>query len=122
MDEKLIINKLLKLAEKQQKILAKLAQAVQEDVEGNKAALKTIWENVAGQSGINPVTPVESVEYAPGGVTPGQPNIETGSTYTVTGAIPEDKRMAFKMAFEQEVAAQKPELADRVGMIFKDPQ
>lgn len=120
--EKTIISKLVSLASKQQKILAKLAQAAQEDVEGTKAYLKGAWETAALNSSISPVTSPQSIEYVPGGAVAGKPHVSTGSTYTITGAIPEDKRLQFKNTFERQLAAQKPDLVDRVGMIFQDPQ
>jgi hypothetical protein len=121
--EKIIISKLVKLAEKQQKILTRLAQATQEeDVEGTKAYLKGAWETAALNAGITPVRSPDSIEYIAGGPVAGKPHVSTGSTYTITGVIPEDKRLEFKNTFERQLAAQKQELVDRVGMIFKDPQ
>lgn len=118
--DKLIIERLFKLAQKQQQILVKLAQAVQEDVEGNKQYLSSAWVTAAVNSGVPGITP-ESIEYMPGGQDKNHPNVTIGSTYTITGIIPEQARMQFKDTFERQVAAQKPDLEGRVGMIFKDP-
>lgn len=117
--DKVIIGKLVALAEKQQKILTKLAQAVQEDVEATKKWLSSAWITAAINSGVPGMTP-ESVDYNPGGPSD-IPNVTEGSIYAVTGVIPDKARLQFKDTFERQIAAQKPELVGRVGMIFKDP-
>jgi hypothetical protein len=120
--DKLILTKLFKLAEKQQMLLTKLAQLSEdkEDIEGNKKYLSKTWMTAAVNSGVPGMTP-ESIEYIPGGTSPDNSNIVISSTYIVTGVIPENARMLFKTNFEKQIAAQKPELDGRVGMIFKDP-
>lgn len=119
--DQLILEKLLKLAEKQQKVLTKLAQAVQEDIEANKQWLSSAWNIAAVNSGVVGSSP-ESIEYVPGGTDPNKPNVTISSTYTVTGVVPVNAREQFKRNFERHIATAKPELDGRVGMIFKDPK
>jgi hypothetical protein len=118
--DKAIIEKLFKVAQKQQDILVKIAQTIQEDVESNKKYLSNAWMTAALNSGIPGISP-ESIDYTPGGPDSNNPNIVISSTYTVTGVIPALSRELFKTNFEKQIASQKPELDGRVGMIFKDP-
>ena len=118
--DKIIIEKLFKVAKKQQDILIKIAQAVQEDIEGNKKYLSNAWVTAALNSGAPGITP-ESIDYTPGGQDSNNPNITISSVYTVTGVIPESVRMNFKNTFEKQVASQRPELDGRVAIIFRDP-
>lgn len=110
MNEKVIIEKLYKLAEKQQKVLIRLAEALEEDIEATKAWIVSAWQTAELNSGILGIPP-ESVEYT---------EATTPTSYTVTGVIPKKERLKFKENFERQVAAQKPELDERIGMMFKD--
>jgi hypothetical protein len=116
--EKQIISKLLKIAENQQKILSKLAQVSQEDVEGNKTYLKSTWQTAGLNSGITAMKD-PYVQYTPGTTDPS--GTITGSNYTLTGEIPVNKREQFLNTFKTQIKTQKPDLEGKVSTIFKDP-
>jgi len=116
--EKLIIQKLLAIAEKQQKVLTKLAQAG-EDVEANKAYLKQAWQTAGLNTGISEMwTP--TVEFTPGGPSSTDPGVTLDGNYVVTGAVPVTQREKFLRTFKAQVASQKPDLDGKVSTIFKD--
>lgn len=103
--EKLILNKLLKIASSQQKILVALAQ--QQDP--NIAYLKSAAQITAPNSGFN----ASSVEVTP---QPGSPSSDAGVTLAagyvvkVGGAPPsEEVRQKFIRQLKGMVAAQKPD-------------
>ena len=116
--DKKIIEKLLSLAEKQQKILTKLAQAAQEDIEGNKAYLASAWQTAGANMGVPTSNPtVEYKEPEPGS----DPGVTLGSSYVVTGPIPANARNKFVTTFKAQISAQKPELDGKVSTIFTGP-
>lgn len=110
-----IINKLVKIAIKQQKILTKLAQMAQETI-NNKSYLKNVWQTAGLNSGIS-VMSSPHVEYVPGELSN---NITTSGSYTVSGSIPTNQRERFSKTFKAQIAAQKPELDGTINLIFND--
>jgi hypothetical protein len=115
--EQKIISKLFAIAEKQQKILMKLAQVQSNEVEANKQFLKTIWQ----QAGSNVRVPEPEVTYTPGSNDEANGHaIVTSDNYTVTGEVPEDFRPQFLEVFKNTISSQKPELDGKVSTIFKD--
>lgn len=116
-NNKLILRKLVALAEKQQKILVKLAQAAQDDSQANIQYLKSTWQTACLNSGVPGATP--TVQYTPGNQQPDGVTIE--GNYMVTGEIPVASREKFLRTFKAQIVAQKPELDGKVSTIFKDP-
>lgn len=119
--DKQIIEKLLSLATKQQKVLTKLAQAnaqYAQNVDANKEYLKRTWQTAGLNTGISAMS-TPTVEYTAGG--PGADGITIGDNYVVSGVIPANQREKFLATFKAQVSAQKPELDGKVSTIFKDP-
>lgn len=116
--EKLIISKLLALAAKQQKILTKMAQAVQDNSQANIKYLKDAWIQSALNTGFPGQTP--EVTYTPGeaGSSPG---VTLSEKYTLKGAVPNNFREKFDRQFKAQLAGQKPDLADKVSIFYLDP-
>lgn len=110
MSDKKIIEKLLKIASNQQKIIEKLAQAIQPTVVDPLALyLKKGLAQVAGLNmGLNDVNVLE-VDKTPEG------------TYMmhITG-VPVPKRQNFVQVMMKQLTTQKPELEGKVGYIFAD--
>lgn len=115
--EKEILTKLVALAEKQQKILVKLAQVAQEDTQANVQYLKSTWQTAALNSGVPGRTP--DVQYTPGSTQ--DDGVVIGGNYMVTGEVPAASRDKFLQTFKAQIASQKPELDGKVSTIFKDP-
>lgn len=117
--EKLIIERLLALATKQQKVLTKLAQAnmQQNETEANKGYLKQTWQVACLNSGVPGHTP--TVEFTPGNTSADGVTVE--GNYMVTGEVPAAQREKFDRTFKAQIAAQKPDLDGKVSVIFKDP-
>jgi hypothetical protein len=116
--EKLIITKLFKIAEKQQKIIHKLAQ-MQSPTDMTKAYLKRTVDVAATNAGIK--VPVgATVSFTPGIQT--EDNVKLDGTYTVmvTGmnASNEATKQTFLKVFKDQVHAQKPELDSKVSVLF----
>lgn len=117
--DKLIINKLLKVALKQQKILMKLAQAVPaDDSQANIQYLKGAWQTAALNSGVTEVLS-PTVQHTPGSTNPD--GVVIGDNYMVTGEMPINKRELMLRQFKNQIASQKPELDGKVSTIFSDP-
>lgn len=116
--EKLIISKLLTLAEKQQKILTKMAQVVQDDSQANISYLKNAWTTAAVNTGFEGHTP--EVTYTPGSAG-SSPGVTLAEKYTLKGAVPNNFREKFDRQFKAQVAGQKPDLADKISIFYLDP-
>jgi DNA-directed RNA polymerase subunit F len=114
--DKLIISKLLAIAEKQQKALNKLAQVGQADPE-TLQYLKSTWQTAALNSGVTESHTPE-VSFTPGSQHDG---VNIGESYVVKGAIPQKTRELFDKNFKNQVKTQKPELDGKVSTIYLDP-
>jgi hypothetical protein len=115
--EKLIITKLFKIAEKQQKIIHKLAQ-IQSPTELTKAYLKRTVDVAATNAGVR--VPVGgTVSFTAGSQ---DADIKIDGTYTVmvTGMNQsnETTKQNFLKVFKDQVHAQKPELDSKVNILF----
>jgi len=113
--DKLIISKLIKVAEKQQNALTKLSQVAQ----GDPATVKYLqgaWQTAALNSGVTAVS-TPTVTYQ--GSQPAAGNVTMGESYTVSGEIPVQNRELMQRNFDNQIKAQKPDLT--VSTIFKDP-
>lgn len=119
----LLAQKLLKIAQNQQKILEKLAQTApptnqMEDVEGTKKYLSSVWQTAGLNAGVvqmsNPF-----VTYTPGSKSESGAMMEGG--YMVRGPIPAAQRQKFQDTFNRQLQTQKPELQGRVSTMFDDP-
>jgi hypothetical protein len=126
--EKQVVLALLKIAEKQQRIIKKLAQTVAENPSGelstvtkpqtdpNVDFIMTAIPAAAVNAGINNVvvTKVDTNKSAP-----------TGSGYMSQTylahimANPGKRGDAFKQLWEKQLATQRPDLVGRVGFIFE---
>lgn len=119
--EKLVISKLLKIAENQQKIITKLAQTV----EGHDPVIDYINNRlvavIAANLGLQGVT-------AETAIISGLPaNADTDGSYhqqesphynTHVAGVPEPKRPEFSQAFMKQLSIQKPNLTDKVSLFF----
>src|SRR5574338_498112 len=109
--EKLIIQKLVSLATKQQKILTKLAQVAQDNSQANIQYLKDAWTTTAVNTGFEGHTP--EVSYTP----PAESNgVTLGEKYTLKGPVPANLREKFDRQFKAYVGGQKPDLAGKVSI------
>ena len=115
--EKQILSKLIALADKQQKILVRLAQAAQDTPEALTSYLKNTWMTAALNSGVTGATP--TVKYTPGSQTATGETI--GDNYMVTGECPVAAREKMLRQFKAQIASQKPDLDGKVSTIFQDP-
>lgn len=119
--EKLIIEKLLALANKQQKVLTKLAQANMqraEDVEGNTKYLQRAWlTTVVNTGAFQGRTP--DVKYTPS--TNANDGVVIEGNYMVSGEVPVQYREKFERQFRSIIDSQKPELDGKVSVMFTDP-
>lgn len=116
--ETLLIKKLFKIALNQQKILEKLAQQQDANIE----YLKRAAEVAASNSGLTGGS--FYIAAKPGGTvtTPsgGQAQTATGYMVTVSGAIKDNRiRQKFMDTLKAQVNAQKPELAN-LSIMFAD--
>jgi hypothetical protein len=122
-----ILAKLLKIAENQQKIIAKLAQTVAENPSGSVSAppqqdpnIEYIMSGIpvaAANSGINNVV-VMKVDKHPSA--PSDSGGVMAETYMAhIKANPGKYGDAFKQTWEKQLATQKPDLVGRVGFIFE---
>lgn len=114
--DKLIIKKLLTIAEKQQKALNKLAQVGQADPEAIQY-LKSTWQTAALNSGVTESHSPE-VSFTPGSQHDG---VNIGESYVVKGVIPQKNRELFDKNFKNQVKTQKPDLDGKVSAIYLDP-
>lgn len=114
--DKLIIKKLLTIAEKQQKTLNKLAQVGQADPE-TLQYLKNTWQTAALNSGVTESHSPE-ISFTPGSQHDG---VNIGEGYVVKGAIPQKNRELFDKNFRNQVKSQKPDLDGKVSAIYLDP-
>lgn len=115
--EKLIITKLLSVAERQQKTLMKLAQVTEADP-GIVQYLKSAWQTAALNSGVTSVSS-PSITFKPGSAE--AEGVMVGENYMVTGECPADKREAMQKNLSNQIKSQKPELDGKVSTIFTDP-
>lgn len=114
MNQKLIIAKLLKIAENQQKVIQKLAQSLQDP---NVAYLQRAWQTATVNSGV-PQSATPEVTVNPGSF---QGNIQVGETYTVNATgVPQSNVLRQKLidTFKTQVKAQKPNLDGKVSVMF----
>lgn len=104
MDEKAVLEKLVKIAVNQQKIIRRLAQLTDDNV----AYLQRAAQVAAVNSGIKELTIPKDVA-----VTLGQDGI-----YSVNATVPagtqQDAITTFIRQFKSQIASQKPDLANRV--------
>lgn len=118
--ENLIIGKLVKIAQKQQSTLIKIAQAAtgtQADPEVVRY-LKSAWQTAALNSGVaTAATP--DVTFIPSSTNADQ--VTLGESYTLKGEIPASNRDTFSRNLQNQIKAQKPELDGKVSTIFLDP-
>jgi uncharacterized protein YdhG (YjbR/CyaY superfamily) len=116
MNQNKIIEKLVKIAETQQKVLAKLAQKTDPKVQENISLLQRAWQSAALNSGVTQVqTP--NVSYNPSKQVD---DTILEDSYIVSGKIPADKRNAMDTNIHKQVKLQKPELAEKVSFIYED--
>jgi hypothetical protein len=120
--DKLIIKKLLKIAQNQQKILGKLAQAVDPNVE----YLKQVANQVGANLGLA-ITTVEVYRNAGHSSSPGSGDgsiIVMPTSYIVNvGGVPNKVpvRQKYSDTFRTQVSAQKadqPDLAKNLSIMF----
>lgn len=134
--EKLIINKLFKLAESQQKVIQKLAQTIGaaslnspkavDDLQNTNPKmsseqvlnyLKSTWTTAAVNSGVGKSSTPE-IEFTPGR---SEGNVQIGENYTVfANDVPNNNDMRKKLidTFKAQIKSQKPELDGKIGIIF----
>jgi hypothetical protein len=125
--EKLVISKLLKIAENQQKIIMKLAQGVTENpsegapaspqTDPNIAYLMGAIPVAAANAGINNVvvTKVDKHDSAPTDTGAVMSDTYTAQIQGITGKQGD----LFKQTWDKQLAAQKPDLVGRVGFFFQ---
>lgn len=125
--EKLVISKLLKIAENQQKIIQRLAQTVAENPSGDLASspqgdptiayLMGAIPVAAANAGINNVvvTKVDKHKSAPTGSGAVMADTYTAQIQGITGKQGD----LFKQMWDKQLAAQKPDLVGRVGFFFQ---
>lgn len=122
--DELIIQKLIKIADKQQQIIKALAQAVQQADPEVVAYLKRAIPVAASQPGIEARASVTDVTFSPGHTEPGtQPGSNTnvhGNYMADISGIPAPKRDAFAKIWQNQLQAQKPELSGIVSYRFID--
>jgi peptide deformylase len=129
--EDLILRQLVKIADKQQKIIQKLAQ--------------TVAENPSGDMNITPPAPMQdpNIEYLMGAIPVAATNVGINNVVVVSvekqpgaqsnsGAIMDNSYMAqikgipvkqsnsFKQEWDKQLTAQKPDLVGHVGFYFID--
>lgn len=112
--DKLIIEKLFKMAEARQKILNKLAQTIQDP---NIVYLQQAWQVAAVNSGI-PQVSSPTITATPGSE---EANTQISGIYTIAAKdIPpkNDLRQKLLNVFKTQLKAQKPDLEDKVSVIF----
>lgn len=114
--EKLILEKLISLASKQQKILTKLAQAVQDNSQANIQFLKDAWTTTAVNTGFEGHTP--EVSFTPSST--GSPGVTLGEKYTLKGPVPANLREKFDRQFKAYVGGQRSDLSDKIAIFYLD--
>jgi hypothetical protein len=127
--EDLILRQLVKIADKQQKIIQKLAQ--------------TVAENPSGDMNITPPAPMQdpNIEYLMGAIPVAAANVGINNVVVISvdkqpsaqpnsGATMDDTYIAqikgiptkqgntFKQVWDKQLATQKPDLVGRVGFAF----
>jgi len=121
MNSKAILQKLLDIASKQQKVLTKLAQAAQDP---NIEYLRQGAQVAAANSGFNAtevnVTPLAASSGT--GFSDNLVNIDPGYIVTVAGSPPDNKlRQKFIDTFKNQCRVQKPDAKwlDNLSISFK---
>lgn len=114
MDSKKVIEKLISIAEKQQKIIQKLAQAQ----DPNIAYLKQVGEAAAINTGAGVPISVQVTANTPQ-ANP-DPGITTTPGYTmrVSGFTTDDMKTKFKTNLDNTLKLQKPELLDNLSVFY----
>lgn len=110
MHNKIILNKLIKIAKNQQKILQKLSEHIEPlpPVDPNIAFIQLAWQVAAVNSGV--------VQVA----TPKVSKSESDATYKLHASnIPEKLKDMVLGAFKKQIQIQKPELTDKVSFKFQ---
>lgn len=119
MDQKKIIEKLIKIAETQQKVIQKLAAMVDEHPKEDPeiAYLMSAIPVAAANAGINNVvvTKVDKHKSAPTGSGAVMADTYTAQIQGISGKQGD----LFKQTWDKQLAAQKPDLVGRVGFFFQ---
>jgi hypothetical protein len=113
--EKLIIAKLLKIAQNQQKLITRLAQAQDTNVEYLRRVAVIAGTNIGATVTESTVVPMQSS-------TTDNVSIPTGYVLSVLG-VPVQLRQKYIDTVKSQVKAQKPEqpeLADNLTINFRD--
>jgi hypothetical protein len=129
--EEQLLAKLLKIAEKQQKAIEKIAQTVAENPSGELAVpgphptqdptieyLMRAIPTAAANVGINNVV-VMKVDKHPSALSDSGATMEDTYVAQIKG-IPGKLGDTFKQTWDKQLAAQKPDLVGRVGFFFAD--
>lgn len=119
-NEKELLVQLFKLATKQQKIIERLAQ--DQKAEENIQYLTRACQTAAANCGFT-ATDVHASHSGAGAVNgPNTSSITTvEETYTVSlSGAPKEVREKFVVTFKAQVQAQKPDLANKLSIIFND--
>lgn len=115
--EKQALNKLLKIAENQQKIIEKLALMIDHPKEDKTIEyLMSAIPVAAANAGINNVV-VSKVDKHQGGTTGAGAVMPETYTAQING-ISGKQGESFKATWDKQLATQKPDLVGRVGFFF----
>jgi hypothetical protein len=115
MNEKQAIDLLIKIAERQQEIIKRLAAIV--GMDPNIEYLMSAIPTAAANAGINNVV-VTKVEPKPGGTSDSGAQMESGYVAYIRG-VPPKAGDTFKHVWDKQLAAQKPDLVGKVSFIFE---